>query len=233
MECSNPPALTDEELSAVLDDEAEDSTLQHLRQCPGCAERLGEMKKRDKLLERLWRIECPVPQRLADYYLGMSDAETSQPIRQHLEDCPRCQDELMMLAEFLGLEEEPIANPIIELWPKETRWKAIRVETSGSLALKGTDDETAHDAKAGTATVYLESNATLSGFVLKGQVLDPQVDWAGAVAEAWAGGATQQVCILDADSEFRFDLTTAGSVNLYITSVSGVTLVVENITIQS
>jgi hypothetical protein len=237
LKCINPQPLTDEVLSLVLDDFGDLETERHLAVCAECAARLLDMRRWDTFITtHVRRFQCPSPHRLGDYHAGMLNKDDIEFVRQHLEDCPFCQDELAILDEFLRLPlAAPLAEQIIPLWTSANVLKAQHVKTFGNLALKGldgADDETAHDAKVGTASIFLESNVISTGWVLKGQILDSQVSWAGAVAEIRSGGATQQVCILDTHSEFRFELSTAGPLDLLIMAVSGVTLIVENVTIR-
>lgn len=233
MECDTP--LTDEELSSALDGLADDKTQQHLAQCPACAARLAEFRRLDTVLQqRLRRFECPSPQRLADYHAGMLDTSDAAAVQEHLERCPRCQSELEMLVGFLNLPpEELVPDKIIPLRTPTYVWKATHVQIAGNLALKGIDEESTHDARTGSASVFLESRTFPKGFLLTGQVLDSQVNWVGAIAEAWQEGSSQQVCILDESCEFRFELSTSAPINLYITVARGATLVVENIAIQT
>jgi hypothetical protein len=235
MECNTPPPLTDDELSLALDGLADDGIQQHLVQCPACAERLDAMRQFETDLQgRLRRFECPPPRQLADYHVGMLDDEVSAAVQKHVVECPRCQKELEMLVGFLNLSpQELVADKIIPLFPSKNVLRAGSVQVIGSLALKGLDDETSHDAKAGSASIFLESKAAPKGYVLTGQVVDSQVDWTGAIAEAWQEGTQQQVRLLDDMGEFSFELTGRTPVTLHITSAGGLILTVENISIQT
>jgi hypothetical protein len=235
MECTTPPALTDEALSAILDGEFDASIEQHLSQCPACAARLAEMRQMDMLFHSLRRIECPSPQIIGDFHLGFLDDAHAALVRQHLEACPRCQDELATLIEFLELPtEEPIINPIIPLWDTGSTYKATRVDTSGNLALlRGKDDKSAHDVQAGSARIFLETSPTPKGYLLSGQVVDSEVGWGSGVVEFWQDKALQQIGVLDEMSEFHFEFTTAVPISLYITAPSGITLAIEDILIQT
>lgn len=232
MECETP--LTDDELSLALDGLAEETTMRHLAQCSACSARLAEMRRMDQVLQRrLRRFKCPSPQRLADFHAGMLDTDAAAAVQAHLEDCPRCQAELEMLIQFLDLDpEESVPANIIPFSTPKNVLRAMRVQTSGNLALKGLDDETKHDAQTGSARVFLESRAIPQGFLLTGQIVDNEVSWVGAIAEASQEGASQQVRILDEQCEFSFELTATTPINIYITAASGVTLAIENVTIQ-
>src|SRR5262249_215124 len=128
---------------------------------------------------------------------------------------------------------EPISENIIPFRLPKNVWKAKDIQVSGNLALKGMDEETAHDANAGSATIFLESKVVPQGFLLTGQVVDNQVDWSGAIAEAHQEGTPEQVHILDEMGEFSFEFASAAAISLYITSATGITLVVENVSFQT
>jgi hypothetical protein len=234
MDCSNPPALTDEVLSAILDGVFDEAIREHIAQCPACAGRLAEMRRMDTLFSSLYRVECPSPQQLADFHWGFLDSEQTQLVRQHLETCPRCQDELAQLLDFLKpLPEESVEN-IIPLWDaEESTHRATRVDVSGNLALKGLDDKSSHDVQAGTARIYLETSRVPKGYVVSGQVVDSEVSWISAAVELWQDKILRQVGVLDETGEFRFEFAMPSPVSLYITASSGQTLAIEDIAIQT
>jgi Putative zinc-finger len=235
MECNSPPPLTDEALSMALDELTDDETQRHLDRCPACAGRLAKMRQDDAALQkRLRRFECPSAQELGDYHAGMLDDDAAAVVKAHVEQCPRCQSDLQMLVEFLDLPPEETMSPkIIPLWTPKNVWRAARVQTSGSLALKGQDDETSHDMQAGSASVFLETKATPHGFALSGQVADNEVDWMDALIVVWQGSTVRFVRELDEMGEFHCDLVDPAPVTLYITAVSGFTVHVENLMIQA
>jgi hypothetical protein len=239
MTCITPPALSDEALSLALDGLADAKTQQHLDQCSGCAERLARMRHFESALQtRLRRFDCPSPQDLADFHIGMLEERDTEAVREHLVHCPRCQAEINMLRQFLDLppETRPIPDNIIPLRAPRYVTRATRVETSGNLALKGLKgdpDEHSYDERSGSARIFLESKAVGSGILLTGQVIDSQVDWKGAVAEVKQSGSTQQVRLLDDMSEFSFELSSSAPLTLSITASSGITLVIENLTFQT
>lgn len=235
MECSTPPPLSDETLSAVLDGELTETTRQHLAQCPFCVGRLEEMRKMDTVIMNKLRPVHPSPQQIGDYLLGYLDAELVDSLQHHLEWCPLCQNELELHQQYVKIEEEPALNPIISLWPPHdiSREKAVRI--NGSNVLKGlNDDETTHDVRVGTARIFLEMSTTPKGYLLSGQVIDSEQNWASAAAELWQADAFQQVSVLDEGAEFRFEFTAASPVSLYITppGSGGATIAIEDIPVQ-
>lgn len=238
MKCINPPALSDEALSLALDGLADAKTLHHLDQCHACAERFARMRHFESALQtRLRRFDCPSPQDLTDFHAGMLEEAEANAIQNHLVDCPRCQAEIEMLVQFLDLPSDRATVPdnIIPLRSPRYVTKATRVETFGSLALKGLkdeQDELSHDERSGSARIFLESKTVATGILVTGQVIDSEVDWKGAIAEVRQGGVTQQVKVLDDMSEFSFELLSSAPITISITSASGTTLVIENLTFQ-
>jgi hypothetical protein len=234
MECFTPPPLSDDELAFALDGIADEDIQRHLAGCPACISRLDAMRRFEGALqERLRRFDCPPPGVLVDYHAGMLDPDTAAAVEQHVADCPRCQEEMEMLAPLLNLSpQELVPDNIIPLYPAKNVFTVGSARVVGNVVLKGLDDETPHDVKAGSASIYLESMAAPKGYVLSGQVLDTQVSWAEAIAEVWQEGVPNQVRLLDEMAEFKFELTARTPITLYITSKSGLTLKVENIVLQ-
>src|SRR5215212_8520124 len=96
MECSSPPPLTDDQLSAAPD------VIDHLAICTSCAARLDAAQQAEQSLRSaLYRWDCPTPQTLAEYHLGRPSAEEQRAIIRHLETCVRCSEEMAELALFM------------------------------------------------------------------------------------------------------------------------------------
>ncbi|MEP7290390.1 MAG: hypothetical protein ABI835_01350 [Chloroflexota bacterium] len=191
----------------------------------------------DALIEhKLARFECPPAQQLVDYQLALLDTNTGEHIAQHLAACPRCQQELKTLDFFLAddLPELAALTPSSRIIrPSPHIWHA-QVEISGSLALKrlrGASDEATHDARAGSASLFLEALPAAKGILLTGQIVDAQVDWRGSIAEVQQPGVGRRVRALDDFCEFSFELTNTSTMDLYVTAHSGVVLALEQIDI--
>ena len=108
--CSCPPVLDDLALIAAVDGEADEATLDHLRNCPHCAHRAHDFDQLQRLLrQRLFRILCPSSDELAAYQRGWLDAPRHEQIREHVRDCPFCSSELRLLIE--AAQVEPTATP--------------------------------------------------------------------------------------------------------------------------
>ncbi|MBA3873912.1 MAG: hypothetical protein H0X30_32675 [Anaerolineae bacterium] len=234
MECIISQPLSDEALSLALDGLANQETQEHLLQCPACNARLTNMKRLDFVLQqRLRRFDCPSPQELADYQTGLLDADPTTVVKQHLADCPRCQNDLAMLKQFLNLssDEDAVSDKIIPTGIPHNIMRANRVAVSGNLALKGLDNETSHDMQAGSVRIFLESRASSQGIQLSGQVIDNEINWVGAVVEAWQEGTPRHISILDDMCEFTFEFDNKTPVTLYITAAIGKNFAIEEISI--
>src|SRR6266536_5903792 len=102
MECSSPPPLTDDQLSAALDQAAAPDVIDHLASCASCAARLEAAQQAEQSMRSaLYRWDCPTPQTIADYHLGRPSAEEQRAIVRHLETCARCSEELAELVLFM------------------------------------------------------------------------------------------------------------------------------------
>src|SRR5262249_32175126 len=95
MTCTEPGAITPEELVAYGDGEAPERVLAPLRHCRRCrseAERYAAIGRR--LGGALRRFDCPTPHYLGELELGLLAAEESLTLARHVATCPRCADEL-------------------------------------------------------------------------------------------------------------------------------------------
>jgi LmbE family N-acetylglucosaminyl deacetylase len=119
MECSSPPPLTDDQLSAALDQIAAPDVIDHLASCASCAARLQAAQQAEQSLKSaLYRWDCPAPQTLADYHVGRASADQERAIVRHLQTCARCSEEMAELVLFMR-DEPPLAAPP-ELWWMDT-----------------------------------------------------------------------------------------------------------------
>jgi hypothetical protein len=104
MQCSEPGAIRDEELLAYLAGEyVRPTVVQHLARCQFCTTRLASYRRIEyKLINKLYRWDCPSDQILGEYQLGLLNNEQAMAVKKHLENCVRCTAEVTVLAEFLA-----------------------------------------------------------------------------------------------------------------------------------
>ena len=106
--CTEPGAVTPEELVAHADGQAPAHVRVHLRLCAACrAEARGYAAWQRGLRRGLHRFDCPPALALGEYQLGVLPAEESRRIAAHAAACPRCAEELRSLRSFLAAEPGP------------------------------------------------------------------------------------------------------------------------------
>jgi anti-sigma factor RsiW len=113
MECSEPGAISDEELmSCVVGDKVRSEVTQHLALCQSCSSQVAAFQRFDlQLTTKLYRWDCPPTQELGDYQLGLLASVQSRVVQSHLLSCLRCTAELASLTNFLA-NDPMLAAPI-------------------------------------------------------------------------------------------------------------------------
>lgn len=102
MSCVSPPELDEHELLAFIAGEADPSVTSHLDRCAYCrakGNRLAQLH--NALTARVFRIDCPSPERLGEYHLNLLPPPEASAIRSHLTTCPHCQQEVAQLRAYL------------------------------------------------------------------------------------------------------------------------------------
>ena len=112
MSCTHPGAVTSRQLMEYADGWAPADVVDHVRGCDTCRATVDEYARvQARLGNALQRFDCPSPQLLGDYELGLVDGEARTRIAAHLLDCPSCAAELVTLRSFLGAETAVGARP--------------------------------------------------------------------------------------------------------------------------
>ncbi|WP_174714049.1 hypothetical protein [Candidatus Viridilinea mediisalina] len=96
--CATPPALSEAELMAAADGEADERILAHLRHCPTCTARVGHIRSfQARLRQQLYRVDCLSTDILIDYCQGLLDPYQRALVLHHLALCPHCMAEVALL----------------------------------------------------------------------------------------------------------------------------------------
>jgi hypothetical protein len=227
MECSSPPPLTDDQLSAALDQAAAPDVIDHLAGCASCTARLQEAQQAEQSLRSaLYRWDCPPPQILAEYHLGMPSAEEQRAIMRHLEICARCSEEMAELVLFMR-DEAPVATSLAPgpmRHPPSRGWSLARLlPRTPALALRGGASAPLMFEADGGVTIFLEIEPAAGGQAeLRGQlVADDQDDWIGALAELRQAGALRATAVVDDLGTFRVAALPTQPTELRITRADG------------
>jgi len=103
MNCISPPELSDRQLLEFLDGEAEPETTHHLGICQYCRNKADALARlQSGLTARLYRITCPSPSELGEYYLRVLPSPQMLVIAQHVRACPHCEGEVAQLEGYLS-----------------------------------------------------------------------------------------------------------------------------------
>ena len=109
MQCSNPGAISDEELLASLDNGTMRSEVQeHLEQCQRCTALIYQYSHMERqLFHTLYRWNCPPGLVLGEYQLGLLSNEQARRVAEHVQSCERCTEEVSTLTNFLAVDAQP------------------------------------------------------------------------------------------------------------------------------
>ena len=239
MECSSPPPLTDDQLSAALDQVAAPDVIAHLANCASCAARLQAAQQAEQsLTSALYRWDCPAPRALADYHIGRPSAEEQRAIMRHLETCASCSEEMAELVLFMR-DEVPVAVPVE---PSPARRSAARswslarlLPHTPALALRGGAGAPLMFETDDGVTIFLElAPATDGQTELRGQlVADDQDGWTGALAELRQAGALRATAVIDDLGTFRIAALPTQPTELRITCADGRALLLPEFALAS
>ncbi len=238
MDCSQPPALTDDEISALLDNLADANIVAHIAHCAKCAIRFRRAKQIELLLrQNLLRSDCPTPARLREYHLGLLTATEERVILRHLEQCALCKAEIEDLRLFLSVDEPvqpvPVAPPPRQSQPRRGTIIARLLPQLPALALRGSGSNPL-TAEANGATIFLDIQPTNDGRVtINGQlVAEEQEHWNGALVELWQAGALQATASLDDLGSFFCGPIIPGQSELRITPEQGTAIVLPDLDLK-
>lgn len=102
------PMLSDSDLLAYLDGEAEPEVAAQIEQTPAYQARLAVLSGREAELKgRLAGIKRPFPLHLADYHLGLLSSTQANALEQYLAEHPHATHQLAELQQFLEPPHPP------------------------------------------------------------------------------------------------------------------------------
>lgn len=226
MNCIDPDAVTPEDLLAYADGEASDAIVMHLRNCPACAATAaGYAAAQRRLRERLHRFDCPSPQALGDYELGLLSPAARTRVAAHVVVCPHCAGELRVLRDFLASEPAESTRPAAGPGVLRRVVATLLAPAPGAAyaGLRGVDDATAETYQAGGVTIALDTQfdrrrgrGALTGLLWQ-EDPDGPADLAGAAATLLAPDGTARTAALDDVGNFAFDDLAPGRYQVEVT----------------
>jgi len=164
----HPGAVSPEDLLAYVDGEAPANIVAHVRTCPTCTEEAAAYAQlRSRLSRALYRFDCPPPQALGEYDLGMVSPEERSAIAAHVWGCVRCTDELTQLRGFLATELMPTGLAVGTAGVIEGVRRVLATlvppPAPAFAGLRGAGDEAAWTYQAEGLTINLVLNAGANG----------------------------------------------------------------------
>ncbi|HEY0604841.1 MAG TPA: zf-HC2 domain-containing protein [Herpetosiphonaceae bacterium] len=199
----------------------------------------------DVLKGKLNRWDCPAPQRLGDYVMGLVSARTEErTIRLHLEECASCKAEVEDLNVFLVSDNVSVSASQKHPQPAVARKHPERpsfgqilariLPRTPALALRGAALGPIMAEAEGTTVVLDVQPATEGQVTILGQVIADDYDsWTGALVELRREGVIQATTTVGDTSSFNCGPFPAGSIQLAITPPVGRTLVLPNIDVSA
>lgn len=232
MECTQPPPLSDDALSDVLDGAAASEILAHLARCAACAERLDAARAlEERLAGTLYRWDCPSPDQLAEYASTRLPPETASALAEHLAVCALCSHELedfrqLQIAETPASSPNPLPSPA---QPYPGILFAQIVAGAGAV-LRGAGPEPIM-AEANGVTIFLDLQPRPDGrAALQGQLVANDQDvWESALVEIRQADALVATAIVDDLGSFACDALPPGGFDLRIAAPNGRMVVLANV----
>ena len=234
--CEFPPELDDKQLLAYLDDrEANRETALHLEKCSYCREKAKELDRLQKrMTTRLYRITCPSPTELGEYYLRILPPDQMLIISRHLRECPHCTREMNQLKEFMSDLAPGSTGNLLQ----QTKLLIARLVSGPggdgvigetSFALRGESKGPITYETDGVVIVLDIQPANEEAVNILGQLAaEDQDQWTEALVELRQGDELQFSAIVDDLGAFRLNGIKAGLKELRITSKDGSLVVVSN-----
>lgn len=233
--CISPGAVTSDDLIAHLDDNATELVDAHLQACASCraeARSLAETQRSFRTVLR--RFDCPCPQQIGEYELGLVDPEQRQQLAAHVVDCPRCTEELATMRAFLAdrrdLEPRSSRSPFVVIA------ELLAPRTQLAMAgFRGSEDDQDLAYRAGEVTITVGPGlgSRVGRWSVVGLILSESGELeADDAAEIQLTQADDTVATTNVDDlgNFVFDDVRAGRYGLRLL-LADRTIVVENVRI--
>ena len=159
--------------------------------------------KFEKLLsKRFYRVDCPSPDGLGDFFMDLLPELEKKEIRKHLEYCQLCRNELKVFEKFLKLKNNPGIDTTPETTIKDMLKKAaacinqiIRIQPTPLGALRGLNQDLPFrgevesiDGKSGKLELYWGVEKQGKGYQIQVQCLsegEKTSKLAGYLVEVW------------------------------------------------
>ena len=187
------------------------------------------------LQQKLHRWNCPTPDQLADFQMQLLSEEEASKVSAHISTCPRCQQDMADFTEFMESDDEATqqARPTLSVLPRAKRPLEIHPtpQVSGAFAARGLHQEGLLMLSASGISVFLEIRRAGEQHFLEGRIADDDLNrWTDAVVELRQQGVLNSASVVDTMGGFVCHLPNTDPFDLRITSINGLSIVLEQIT---
>jgi hypothetical protein len=239
LQCSLPPPLTEDQLSAALDGTADAAVQAHVRDCPYCAERLAAARQLETTLNQsLYHWDAPSPDELADYVMNLLDPSARQRIDAYLQTSPSARAEVAQLSDYLNLDALPAkrARPEsnkLPRFPSLDKIIAVLLPKKLQPALRGGLARGELTAQGRGVTVFIEYFSEGDACTITGQVIanEPGI-WDGALAQLFVADTLTATALLESGGDFKFTKIAPSTYELRIASETHQVIVVHEVAIE-
>jgi hypothetical protein len=237
MDCLFSKPLTEDELSMLLDDQADNSLKQHIEKCSACAQRLKIARQMELYMKgNLFRFDCPDPQTLGDYHHHLLNASAHKTIEDHLQLCASCRSDLQVLINFLEEDSSVTVNaPPEKLIRPPATYFQVTAEVMPLRKVRGQNKRQLRATVNGVQLLF-DLQHSPKGITVEGMLIALNKDemslWIGSLVEIRTTNELLSVCYIDDMGTFRCEGIPEGIVHVRITSAKGRSILVSDLEIK-
>ena len=237
-ECVAPPALNDENLLAVLDNDPHSGQIDlHLERCAYCRARLERMRMDEETLRKvMYRVDCPSADKLADYVIESLSLSESREIDQHLQSCSLCRKEVATLRAIVQVDEpqtavKPPGEPIweeVKGFFRDLEDQLVRLLLPQPSVAYGQLKGSAPQGRllsygSDALSVMLSLDKVIDGLRINGSIIDAEAQgkWNEGFVELNGADKQRYIALIDEDETFTFATVTPGQFSLSIFAETG------------
>jgi hypothetical protein len=201
-----------EDLIAYINGEALPEIAERIAADPQqLTEARGYARVQEALTQRLHRFDCPSPQMLGEYELGMLVPAERTRIARHVVGCPHCTAELVTLRAFMATDDMPPVGAVERV--RRLVATFVPAPRGAFVGLRGAADESTRTYRSGDLTITLDvgavrrGRASLIGLIWRedGEMIPP-----GGIVTLTGAGDVVATAEVDDLGNFAFDEIAAG-----------------------
>jgi hypothetical protein len=175
-----------------------------------------------QLSTALFRMTCPEATELGEYQLGMSAGAPRRAIRDHLKECPHCQQELVQLQTYLDEVQRDLSHSPAErlqIWIARLMPSLGGPTLSPAFAVRGESGKVlAYQAGPAQLTLEVQKDLQQLERTLLGLLIG--IDPDNVQAQLWHGGELTETADVDELGNFTLANVSPGTYELILAGPS-------------